>query len=102
MHDPNWRRKPKTKGMVHSDQGSQFTRREWQVFLGQRNPDASMRRRRKSHDTAVAESVFQLLRQKRIRRGTYLTCKAARQDAFARDVLQTDAQGHEQRHAVAR
>ena len=59
--------------MVHSDQRSQFTRREWQVFLGQRNPDASMRRRGKSHDTAVADSFFQLLRQKRILRRTYLT-----------------------------
>jgi putative transposase len=26
-----WRRKPKAKVMIHSDQGSQFTSREWQV-----------------------------------------------------------------------
>ncbi|MDB5665625.1 MAG: mobile element protein [Cypionkella sp.] len=28
-----WRRKPKRRMMVHSDQGSQFTSREWQSFL---------------------------------------------------------------------
>ena len=26
-----WRRKPKTKVMIHSDQGSQFTSKEWLV-----------------------------------------------------------------------
>jgi putative transposase len=36
-----WRRKPKTRVMIHSDQGSQFTSREWQVFLGQHNLEAS-------------------------------------------------------------
>jgi transposase InsO family protein len=30
-----WRRKPKTKVQVHSDQGSQFTSYEWQEFLEQ-------------------------------------------------------------------
>ena len=28
-----WRRKPKARVMIHSDQGSQFTSREWQQFL---------------------------------------------------------------------
>lgn len=37
-----WRRKPRTKVMIHSDQGSQFTSREWQVFLSQHNLQASM------------------------------------------------------------
>lgn len=40
-----WRRKPKTKVMIHSDQGSQFTSKEWQSFLGKHNLDASMSRR---------------------------------------------------------
>ena len=77
-----WRRKPKTKVMVHSDQGSQFTSREWQVFLGQHNLEASMSRRGNCHDNAVAESFFQLLKRERIRRRTYLTREAARQDVF--------------------
>lgn len=77
-----WRRKPKTRVMIHSDQGSQFTSREWQSFLGQHNLEASMSRRGNCHDNAVAESFFQLLKRERIRRRTYLTRDAARQDVF--------------------
>ena len=77
-----WRRKPKTRVMIHSDQGSQFTSREWQVFLSQHNLEASMSRRGNCHDNAVAESFFQLLKRERIRRRTYLTREAARQDVF--------------------
>ena len=77
-----WRRKPKTKVMIHSDQGSQFTSTEWQSFLSKHNLDASMSRRGNCHDNAVAESFFQLLKRERIRRRTYLTRDAARQDVF--------------------
>ncbi len=77
-----WRRKPKAKVMIHSDQGSQFTCREWQVFLGQHNLDASMSRRGNCHDNAVAESLLQLLKRERIRRRTYLTREAVWQDVF--------------------
>jgi putative transposase len=76
------RRKPKTRVMIHSDQGSQFTSREWQLFLSQHNLDASMSRRGNCHDNAVAESLFQLLKRERIRRRTCLTREAARQDVF--------------------
>lgn len=68
--------------MIHSDQGSQFTSREWQTFLRQHNLDASMSRRGNGHDNAVAESVFHLPKQERIRRHTYHTRDAARQDGF--------------------
>ena len=77
-----WRRKPKAKVMIHSDQGSQFTSREWQRFLSQHNLDASMSRRGNCHDNAVAESFFQLLKRERIRRRTYQTRETARQDVF--------------------
>ena len=77
-----WRRKPKTKVMIHSDQGSQFTSKEWQSFLNKHNLIASMSRRGNCHDNAVAESFFQLLKRERIRRRTYLTRDAARQDVF--------------------
>jgi putative transposase len=90
-----WRRKPKAKVMIHSpshglqanhcravDQGSQFTSKEWQSFLGKHNLDASMSRRENCHDNAVAESFFQLLKRERIRRRTYLTRDAARQNVF--------------------
>jgi putative transposase len=77
-----WRRKPKTKVMIHSDQGSQFTSKEWQSFLGKHNLIASMSRRGNCHDNAVAESFFQLLKRERIRRQTYMTRNSARQDVF--------------------
>jgi len=77
-----WRRKPKQKVMIHSDQGSQFTGGEWQSFLRKHNLVASMSRRGNCHDNAVAESFFQLLKRERVRRRTYLTRDAARRDVF--------------------
>lgn len=55
-----WRRKPKTKVMIRSDQGSPFTSREWQLFLGQHTLEASMSRRGNCHDNAVAELLSAL------------------------------------------
>ena len=49
----------------------------WQTQLGcQHEPSWNC------HDNAVAESFFQLLKRERIRRRTYLTRDAARQDVF--------------------
>jgi putative transposase len=77
-----WRRKPKSKVIVHSDQGSQFTSAEWQSFLAAHNLEASMSRRGNCYDNAVAESFFHLLKTERIRRKTYKTRQLARQDVF--------------------
>ena len=74
-----WRRKPKSKILIHSDQGAQFTSKVWQSFLNKHNLDASMSRRGNCHDNAVAESFFHLLKRARIRRHTYATRDAARQ-----------------------
>jgi putative transposase len=54
-----WRRKPKTRVMIHSDRGSQFTSREWQTFLRQHNLDASMGRRGSGHDQASEVPLVQ-------------------------------------------
>lgn len=77
-----WRRQPKERVMVHSDQGSQYSSGDWQKFLKAHNLEASMSRRGNCHDNAVAESFFQLLKRERIRRKTYLTRDEARQDIF--------------------
>lgn len=77
-----WRRKPKGTVLVHSDQGSQFSSREWRTFLSQHDLEASMSRRGNCHDNAVAESFFQLLKRERIRRQTYATREVARRDVF--------------------
>ena len=77
-----WRRKPRSKVFIHSDQGSQFTSHEWQKFLKANNLEASMSRRGNCYGNAVAESFYQLLKRERIRRKTYATRKEARQDVF--------------------
>ena len=77
-----WRRKPTQEVMVHSDQGSQFTSDAWQSFMKAHGLLCSMSRRGNCHDNAVAESFFQLLKRERIRRKTYATRDAARQDIF--------------------
>ena len=77
-----WRRKPKGKVLIHSDQGSQFNSIDWASFLKQHNLEHSMSRRGNCHDNAVAESFFNLLTRERVRRKTYKTRDDARQDVF--------------------
>ena len=40
-----WRRKPKAKVLIHSDQGSQFSSADWQSFLKANHLEGSMSRR---------------------------------------------------------
>lgn len=82
LHMAVWRRRPKDKVLIHSDQGSQFTSMEWASFLKHHNLEPSMSRRSNCHDNAVAESFFNLLKRERIRRKTYRTRDEARQDVF--------------------
>ncbi len=77
-----WRRKDRSRTIIHSDQGSQFTSYEWQSFLKANNLEASMSRRGNCYDNAVAESFFQLLKREKIRRKIYLTRQDARDDIF--------------------
>ena len=77
-----WRRNPKRQVVVHSDQGSQYTSHDWQIFLKQHGLEGSMSRRGNCHDNAVAESFFQLLKRERIRRKVYPTRDDARSDIF--------------------
>jgi putative transposase len=77
-----WRRQPKQAVIVHSDQGSQFSSYDWQHFLQAHNLVASQSRRGNCHDNAVAESFFQLLKRKRIRRRVYADREQARRDVF--------------------
>ena len=77
-----WCRKPKNKVLIHPDQGSRFTSMDWAAFLKHHNLEHSMSRRGNSHDNAVAESLFNLLKRERIRRKTYRSQAEARQDVF--------------------
>ena len=77
-----WRRQPKERVVVHSDQGSQFSSYDWQDFLKAHNLEPSMSRRGNCHDNAVAESFFQLLKRERVRRKIYNNREEARRDIF--------------------
>jgi putative transposase len=77
-----WRRKPKNRVIIHSDQGSQYTSSDWQAFLKAHNLICSMSRRGNCYDNAVAESFFQLLKRERIKRKIYKDREEARQDIF--------------------
>ncbi|TDV04470.1 integrase-like protein [Raoultella planticola] len=77
-----WRRNPQKQVQVHSDQGSQYTSHEWQSFLKSHGLEGSMSRRGNSHDNAVAESFFQLLKRERIKKKIYGTREEARSDIF--------------------
>lgn len=77
-----WRRKPKHRVIIHFDQGSQFTGKDWQSILSKHNLNACMSRRSNCHDNAVEESFFNLPECEWNRRWTYLTRNAAKQDVF--------------------
>ena len=77
-----WRRKPKGRVLVPSDQGSQFTSVEWASFLKHHDRRPSLSRCGNRHDDAVAESSFNLLERERIRRKVYHTRDEARRDVF--------------------
>jgi putative transposase len=77
-----WRRKPTDKVYLHSDQGSQYSSRQFRKLLNAYNIEPSMSRRGNCHDNAVAESFFSNLKKEQIRRKIYQTREAARQDVF--------------------
>lgn len=60
----------------------QCASKEWQSFLSKHNLGVSMSLRGNCHDNAVAERFFKILKRERIRRRTYLTRNAARQEKF--------------------
>jgi len=77
-----WRRKPKQRVLIHSDQGVQYTCGDWQKFTDDHNLEISMSRRGNCHDNAVAESFFSLLKMDRIKRRIFKTRAEARAEIF--------------------
>ena len=73
-----WRRKPKGKVLIHSDQGSQFTSMDWASFLKAHNLEHSMSRRGNCHDNAVVESFNSTLKTELVYRTIFLTRDSAR------------------------
>jgi putative transposase len=77
-----WRRKPKNRVLIHSDQGSQYSSDDWLRFCKHHNLEPSMSRRGNSWDDAVAESFFSSLKKERIRKRIYKTRELAKADIF--------------------
>lgn len=82
LHGALWRRRPKNRVMIHSDQGVQFTSDAWIRFCRDHNVERSMSRRGNCYDNAVAESFFSSLKKERVRGRTYSTLCEARADIF--------------------
>jgi putative transposase len=77
-----WRRKPKQRVLIHSDQGTQYGSGDWQRFCRDHNLDPSMSRRGNCWDNAVVESFFGSLKKERIKKRIYKTRELARADVF--------------------
>jgi putative transposase len=77
-----WKRKPRQKVIIHSDQGSQYSSDDWQRFCRTNKLLPSMSRRGNCYDNAVAESFFSSLKKERIRKKIYRTRDDARADLF--------------------
>lgn len=77
-----WRRKPRHRVLIHSDQGSQYSSDDWLRFCRHHNLEPSMSRRGNCWDNAVAESFFSSLKKERIKRRIYKTRELARADVF--------------------
>jgi putative transposase len=77
-----WRRRPKQKVLIHSDQGSQYGSDDWQRFCRDHNLEPSMSRRGNCWDNAVVESFFSSLKKERIKKRIYKTRELARADVF--------------------
>lgn len=77
-----WRRRPKEKVLIRSDQGTQYGSDDWHRFCLAHNLDPSMSRRGNCWDNAVAESFFSSLKKERIRKRIYKTRDLAKADVF--------------------
>ncbi len=82
-----WRRQPRQRVIVHSDQGSQYGSDDWVRFCRANRLDPSMSRRGNCWDNAVAESFFSSLKKERVRKRIYKTRDLARADIF--DYIET-------------
>lgn len=77
-----WRRKPTSRVIIHSDQGSQYGSDDWLRFCRANNLEPSMSRRGNCWDNAVAESFFSSLKKERVKKRIYKTRDLARSDIF--------------------
>lgn len=77
-----WRCKPRSRVLVHSDQGSQYGSDDWRRFCLHHNLEPSMSRRGNCWGNTVTKSFFSSLKKERIKKRIYKTRDLARADIF--------------------
>lgn len=77
-----WQRSDRTRVILHSDRGCQFTSDEYQQFLAAHHITSSMSAVGSCADNAAAESFFGVLKRERVNRRQYRTRAEARADVF--------------------
>ncbi len=78
----NWRRRPTSEVVIHSDQGAQYDSDDWRRFCREHGLAVSMSRRGNCWDNSVAESFFSSLKKERVRSRVYASREEARSDVF--------------------
>ncbi len=92
-----WRRSTKQEIILHSDQGSQYGRDEWQRFCRSHNGIPRMSRRGHCYDNAAVESCFGGLKKAKIRRHIVKNRDIARAEIFDYiEVFYNRARHHQQ------
>lgn len=77
-----WQRPDRTRVILHSDRGCQFTSDEYQQFLTAHHITCSMSAVGSCADNAAAEGFFGMLKRERVNRRQYRTRAEARADIF--------------------
>ena len=77
-----WQRQDRSRVILHSDRGCQFTSDEYQRFLKGHNLVCSMSAVGRCADNALAEGFFGMLKRERVNRRRYRTRAEARTDIF--------------------
>lgn len=77
-----WQRPDRTRVILHSDRGCQFTSDEYQQFLAAHHITCSMSAVGSCADNAAAEGFFGVLKRERVNRRQYRTRAEARADIF--------------------
>ncbi|GAA6136455.1 hypothetical protein NBRC116583_02020 [Arenicella sp. 4NH20-0111] len=77
-----WRRKVRTKIIVHSDRGSTYASLSYRALIAENSGLCSMSRKGDCYDNAVAESFFGSLKSELVDHEDYRTKEQARQSVF--------------------
>ena len=78
-----WQRAGRSRVILHSDRGCQFTSGEYQRFLAGHNLVCSMSAVGSCADNAAVEGFFGMLKRERVNRRVYQTRAEARADVFS-------------------